>query len=158
MAKAAKRKMIDTTEHQVGQDKPRDMPSTGEARIEASEIELVDGPDWKKKAEALAFMEEPVEVMVHETADKNAETIVEVFNSGRRQMFIRGQVQTVKRKFVEVLARAKHTVYRQERYKDHEGNDAIRNIPMTALRYPFSIVSDTNPKGRDWLKKILAEA
>lgn len=155
---ATKPKPIDTREHKIGQDKaPRDLPSTGDARLTPTIIEPVEGPDWETKAETLAFMEETVEVMVAESTDKNDEVIVEVFNGGRAQRFIRGQSQTVKRKFIEVLARAKQTRYRQESYKAHDGSDAIRNIPVTALRYPFQIMHDPNPKGRDWLKRVLSE-
>lgn len=158
MAKTSRKpKNIDTTDFKVGQDKPRNMPSTGPARIEAAEIEIVDGPDWKNRAETEAFFEEKIEIMVHPSTDKSAEQVVQVWNNGRSQFFIRGQTNTVRRKFVEVLARAKQTAYTQEEYVDHLGAKAIRNVPHTALRYPFSIVRDTNPKGADWLKKVLAE-
>lgn len=154
----ARAKTIDAAEQQVGQDRPRDMPSTGPARIEDALIEPVDGPNWQAKAAELAFMEEPVDVLVHESTDPRAEPIVQVGVNGRNQFFVRGQSQTVRRKFVERLARAKRTSYTQQRYKDENGNDAIRNVPHTALEYPFSIVRDQNPRGGDWLKKVLAEA
>ena len=142
----------------VGQGKPRDLPSTGTARLSATEIEPVEGLDWKAKAATLAFFDEPVEVLVHESTDKNAEMIVEFWNNGRAQRFIRGVAVTVKRKFVDQLARCKHTAYVQETYQDGSGNDSIRNVPKTSIRYPFSIVSDANPKGRDWLRQTLGAA
>ena len=61
----------------------------------------------------------------------------------------------VKRKFVEVLAKSKITTYSQEKYRDNDGNESYRQIPHTAVRYPFSMVEDANPRGRDWLKSIL---
>lgn len=155
---AIPKKKLDTTELQVGQDKPRNMPSTGPARIEKSEIEIVDGIEWKNRADTLAFMEEMIEVQVHQSTDKNAEAIVQVWNNGRAQFFIRGIPQKVKRKFVEVLGRCKQSTFSQEYYVDGHGNNAVRNIPHTALRYPFSVVTDQNPKGADWLRKMLAEA
>lgn len=156
--KAARKRSFEPMEQKVGQDNPRDLPTEGPAEIEPALIEPVYGPDWKSKADLLQFMEEPVEVMVHETTDKNAELIVQSWNGGRSQFFIRGQPQICKRKFVEVLARSKITAYRQEHYKDDNGADAIRNIPMTALRYPFSVIRDNNPRGADWLRAILSEA
>ena len=152
------KKNVDTTDFQVGQDKPRNMPSTGPARIETPEIEVVDGVEWKNKAETLAFMEEEVDVTVHQSTDKNAEAVVQVWNDGRAQFFVRGRQQKVKRKFVEVLARCKQTGFVQEYYVDGQGNNAIRNIPQTALRYPFTINHDLNRKGPDWIRKVLAEA
>ena len=154
----ARPRNIEAAEHQIGQDHPRDMPSTGPAHIEDAFIEPVDGPNWEEKAAELAFLEEPVEVLVHESTDPNAEPIVETWCNGRSQFFMRGQPQVVKRKFVGILARAKRTSYTQQRYKDAEGNDAIRNVPHTALRYPFSVTADRNPRGADWLRKVLAEA
>jgi len=152
------RKEIYTGDYTIGQDVPRDMPLDGDARIEPQEIEVVGGPVIDDLAPALAFMEEPVDVLVHDSADRNAEPIVETGVNGRVQFFIRGQTQTVKRKFVECLARAKTTTYSQQKYSDANGNDAIRNVPHTALRYPFSVVNDRNPNGAAWLKKVLAEA
>lgn len=149
---------LEAAEQKVGQDRPRGMPSTGAAMIEPQIIEPVEGPNWPIKAEALAFMNESVEVLVHESTDQNAAPVVETWVNGRAQFFVRGQPQTVKRMFVGALARAKQTSYTQQRYTDKNGNDAIRNIQHTALRYPFSVVRDVNPRGVDWLKSVLAEA
>lgn len=144
---------------QVGQDNPRVMKSTGPAEesLEPQEIEVVPGPINKDKADMLAFMEEPLEIFVHESTDPNAEPIVYVGVNGRTQYFVRGQVQTVKRKFVEKLARCKVTRYSQQYIKDGNGADAIKNIPHTSLAYPFSVVHDPNPRGAAWLRKVLAE-
>lgn len=154
------RKHFETEEQKVGQDKPRVMKSTGPAKqsLEAASIEVVDKPVDKVWADQMAFNEEVIKVLVHESTDKNAEAIVEVFNGGIPQRFLRGQEQDVKRKFVEVLARAKMTTFTQEKYKDGDGVDSVKQVPHTALRYPFSVVNDPNPRGKDWLKAVLAEA
>lgn len=154
----AEGKGFEPMDHKAGQDRPRDMPVDGPARLEPAEIEVVDGPNWKDRAEELAFMDEKVTVMVHETEDPNASVVVPTFVNGRSQYFIRGREALVKRKYVEALARAKETRYRQEYYKDANGNDAVRSIPVTALKYPFSVVEDRSTMGRAWLKKVLAEA
>lgn len=145
---------------QVGQDHPRDMRTDGPAEdsLDPPLIEPVYGPNWKDKAEILAFMEEKIEIVVNPTAEKGASPIVEVWNGGRPQRFIRGRPQVCKRKFVDALARAKEVSYTQEQYKDANGADAIRNIPTTTLRYTFQVIEDQSPKGRDWLKQLLAEA
>lgn len=157
---AAAKKGLEAAEQKIGQDRPRAMSSTGPAKtsLEAAHIEVVDRPVNKDWAEQMAFNEEAIEIMVHESTDKNAEIVVEVFNGGVPQRFIRGQKQMVKRKFVEVLARAKETRYSQEKVRDDDGNESYRNVPHTALRYPFSVISDANPRGRDWLTSVLAEA
>lgn len=147
----------DAAEAKIGQDKPRDLPTFGLARLDEPEIEPVQG-FTKSHADMLKFMEEPVMVRVHPTAEVNPEPIFGIWNNGRSQYFIRGQTQTVRRKFVEGLARARNTVYRQEVFRDANGDTAIRNIPSTALRYPFSVVRDDNPNGGAWLAKVLDDA
>lgn len=148
---------LEATSLQIGQDRPRDMPTSGPAMLEPREIEMVDGPNWKDKAAALAFMEEKVRVMVHDTTDKNESKIVEVWVGGVAQRFMRNVPQVCRRKFVAALATAKNTAYSQEHYKDTGGYDALRNNPHTALRYPFSMIQDPNPMGGAWLAKALAE-
>jgi len=74
----------------------------------------VDRPVDKEHLENLKFNEEVLTIMLHDTTDPTADPIPYVINDGRRQAFIRGQEQQVKRKFVEVLARMKVTSYTQE--------------------------------------------
>lgn len=155
-----KRQEVDAAAEQVGQDAPRVLKSTGPAKkaLEPAKIEVVESPIDTEWAANMKFNEEILRVIVHESTDKNAEQIVEVFNGGIPQRFIRGQEQEVKRKFVEVLARAKMTTYSQEKVRDDAGNESYRNIPHTALRYPFAVLMDPSPRGKDWLKAILAQA
>lgn len=152
------RQHTETSDQKIGQDHPREMPSTGPARIEPPQIEMVDKPVTGDKLKLLAFMEEEMTILVHDSTNPTDEPIPYVLNGGQRQAFARGQEQKVKRKYVEVLARMKRQSFTQERYKDSQGIDAIRNIPHSALVFPFSVIHDPNPRGRDWLKAILAEA
>lgn len=152
------RKTIEPMEMQAGQNNPRDMPMDGDAMITAPLIEVVGGPGWKDKAKALAFNEEILDVVVHETTDENADPYPFVAVNGIRQFFERGTQQRVKRKFVEALVRSKGTKYSQRNAKDSNGNDVIRHDPHTALRHPFSVIHDPNPNGLAWLRKIMAEA
>lgn len=154
----AQRKKVDATDHQIGQDGIVNMSTIGEAVLDKPDIEIVDGPQWKDRAAELAFMEERVEVMVHESSNENEEDIVSVWCNGRRQNFIRGVPVVVKRKFVERLARAKPTSYKNEEFVDHEGAKSVRWPKKTTLRYPFSVIRDENPRGAPWLRKVLAEA
>lgn len=154
------RNHFEPEEHQVGQDNPRELKSTGPASeaLEPALIEPVDRPVSTDKLEMLRFMEEEVLVMVHETTNEQDVPIPEVTNDGKNQFFIRGEEQLVKRKFIEILARCKKTAFSQRLQKDGAGNDTYVQIPHTALMYPFSVLQDNNPRGRDWLKAILSEA
>ena len=136
------------------------MKSTGPAKrsLEPAHVEAVERPINKDWADTMAFNEELIKVMVHETTDPNATPIPDVYVNGIGQRFIRGQKQDVKRKFVELLARSRKTTYSQEKVRDDNGNESYRNVPHTALAYPFSVLEDQNPRGADWLTAILAEA
>lgn len=151
--------LVKAGELPVGQKIAKQIPTDGDARIEdESDIEIVDRPLQATKAELLRFMEEPVKVVVHRTADKLADPVVEVWNGGIRQMFIRGVPIVVKRKFVELLARARDIKYEQQVYVDKGNGEAVnRMIPVIGLKYAFDVLEDRNPRGPDWLKNILQE-
>ena len=149
---------LHATNVRLGQLPARTQPATGPANFDVPRIEPVEGQNAMKLAEELAFMEEHVEVTVHTTSDRNADPFPFVAVNGRKQYFQRGLVQKVRRKYVERLARARTNTVMQEYYVDANGNNAIRNVPVGSLTYPFSVVADPNPRGRAWLEKILQEA
>lgn len=135
-----------------------DIPVTGDVSTIARpdrEILTADGIDMDYAA-ALAFNEELVDVVVHESTEPNASPLVDTYVNGVPQRFIRGQTQRVKRKFVEVLARAKQTGIKT--IVDMSNGEPVNRIHRhTGLRYPFSIQHDANPKGAAWLRNILAQ-
>jgi len=151
---------IEAAELPVGQDRHLDVPVEGSIRGIArpdQEIEIVPGPALGEYAAALAFNEELVDVIVHESTDKNAEPVVDLYCNGVPQRFVRGRVQTVKRKYLEILARARITAMATD--VQIQGDNVVNRINKhTALRYPFSVQRDENPKGAAWLRKVLQEA
>jgi hypothetical protein len=153
-------KTIDTREQKVGQNKEvllnRDTDAEA-IRDEFSDIEVMDTPHFKDKADNLLFMEEYVEVMVHSSTDKNAEKVVDVYVNGTPQRFIRGRRQVVRRKFVESLARAKPFGVATPEATDDNGDKTTKIVTSVALRYPFDM-RDKNPRGVQWLQSILQEA
>ena len=101
------------------------------------------------------FMDEIVIVKLHKTTDKNASSHVILSCNGMTQPVFRGVPTPLKRKYVEILARMVESTYEQhthpvemERYEMQE---------TTALAYPFEVIRDDNPIGREWLDHILAE-
>ena len=149
---------LESEEQQVGQDHPRDMKSTGPAKdaLEPAIIVPVGRVYSPEKMEMLRFMDEQVMVLVHDSTNPTDDPIPCVWNDGRSQYFIRGVSQMVRRRFVEVLARAKRTTYTQTKERDANGNEFYRQIPHTANIYPFNVEGDSK-RGKDWLKQILAE-
>ncbi len=153
---------MEAAEFEVGQKAPIDIGVSADVkkvkRGQKGESEIVvvsaEGLDNGYAAQ-LAFMEEEVEVMVHESTDQNAEPIVHVAVNGINQFFPRGEAVLCKRKYLEVLARAKETSISTQTINTN--NDVINRINQhTALRYPFSVIRESNPKGAAWLKSVLA--
>ncbi len=156
------RNMKDTQDAEsFGQDHERAMKSTGPAleAIEPARIHIVDGPVNKDKLAAEKFAQDMLTIIVAESSDPKDEPVPFVIVNGRRQNFIRGQEQQVKRMFVEKLLRMKKTTFTQRKDKDAAGNEVFINIPHTVLETQFAITYDpAGPKGRDWYEKVRREA
>ena len=153
-----RKKEVNTQEQSIAQSAPLDVPTTGSLdgliRVD-QDIIMADSTALGDYAAELAFMEEYVDVMVHESTDENAAPVVDVYVNGTPQWFVRGQSQKVKRKFVEVLANARQTSIKTNVHQDSE-NVYNRINKHTALRYPFSM-QDSNPRGQAWLRNLLAK-
>jgi hypothetical protein len=118
---------------------------------------VAESRDFSKLAADEAFMNELVTVMVHSTTDENQPNHVVVNCNGMNQPLIRGVPTTVKRKYVEILARMKETKYTQVT-RNASAPDQIDMVARHGLSYPFDLVEDLNPRGRAWLQNVLAEA
>jgi hypothetical protein len=118
---------------------------------------VAESRDFSKLAADEAFMNELVTVMVHSTTDENQPNHVVVNCNGMNQPLIRGVPTTVKRKYVEILARMKETKYTQVT-RNPSAPDQIDMVARHGLSYPFDLVEDLNPRGRAWLQNVLAEA
>lgn len=134
------------------------MPATGSPMLMRPSIEIptdkVIDLDW---AEEMKFMEDLLVVEVLQSDEQFPMPCISVWNGGRHQLFVKGEKQTVRRKFVEVLARRKTTKYSNIEYLDPEGNHTVKWPRRSSLAYPFVVHQDPNPRGKDWLKRILQE-
>lgn len=148
---------VDTVKEQIGQDSVLKLNETVAQFDGVVAPQKVDGPEWKNKAAILAFMEEPVTILIYESMDRNAGDWCEFSNDGRRVIIQRGVPTTIKRKFLEVIARCKQTGIGQRAIRGDYGVEGYEYPEHTSLKYPFQLIEDKNPKGAAWLKKILAE-
>lgn len=159
------RPMVESQEQKVGQDGVREFNKDNELpHVEVASPSEISGARRKKGGlrdkkwlDDMAFANEYITVMVHESTDRMAHPFPEVSVNGRTQRFVRGHEQKVRRYFVEKLARLKLTTYGNVKTKDVDGEDVYRYPQHTGLVYPFVIV---NPTAKDaaWLKGILAES
>lgn len=151
-------KMTDPTSAKIGQDQVKEISATGEAEIMSeSGIETVPGPNFVDRAELEKFMQEPIEVLVFEPMEKGQEFVVQLAVNGKNQFVLRGVPQKIRRKYVEVLARARRKNVSAMGYKDGMG-EAKNTVNISdSLQYPFQVIADPNPKGPAWLRGILEE-
>ena len=124
---------------------------------DAPTIDLVSElKDFAALASSEVFMTEHVTIMVHSTTDENQPPQVIVNCNGMNQPIIRGYPTTIKRKYVEILARMKETKYSQVT-RNPAAPDQIDMVARHGLSYPFDLVEDKNPRGRAWLTNVMAE-
>lgn len=145
-------KELDTRGMEVGQH--ADLPIT--AQVGGGAIQPVDGPLNKDYMDELAFMEEIIEIMVHEVDDPAAENPVAAGNQGRVVYFQRGVPTRARRCIVDSLIVKTDRISTPE-YFNGAGERARAIRRTSALKYPFSVISDPNPKGGEWLRKRMAE-
>jgi hypothetical protein len=117
---------------------------------------VVANVDLRALVSSEAFMNEPVTIRLHETSDENLQQVAVLNCNGVNQPVARGTTVTIKRKFIEILARMKETKYTQRMLNPSEP-DRMEMVPRSGLVYPFEVLEDKNPKGREWVSHILAE-
>lgn len=113
---------------------------------------------------ALAFLEQPVTIRIHGTTDDNAEQMIFCQVNGQGAgpngiPYLPREIEvTIKRKFVEVLARARPVkVKHSERFNPESGErESVLNT-KSSLLYPFDVVKDSD-QGRAWLAGIITQA
>ena len=122
----------------------------------------------KDYLDELKFMEEPVTIRLEPSADKNAATAFPIWVNGKgcevwnenQKRFIEmpylpvGEVLTVKRKYVEVLIRAKIDTV-ETKILDEKGENPTNTVRrFTSAVHNFSIIEDRNPMGAPWLTEL----
>lgn len=130
------------------------IPAIGEAEFHVGDIEIVDGPKMRTKAEEAAFMEELVTVFIEEDDEPNAPIFVHSGHQGVTQYIQRGKLQTIKRKFLYSLASAKHTSFACS-YGMKEGGEFNLLTPKARGTHRLYVERDDNPIGRRWLMDVM---
>lgn len=111
----------------------------------------------QEKIAMLAFFNQKVKVHIHTTTDEKAEQIFEFCINGRSYMFRRGETKVVPRFVVDRMARCRPTSYTHRETVAGNGEKQVVYDPHQGLRYPFSIVEDPHPRGKEWLEAVLRE-
>lgn len=129
----------------------------------------VESPMASNYIAKLAFNEEPMTIRIERSAERFSPNTVPCWVNGiGAEVLMQGKwiqlgylpvgvLVTTKRKYVEVLARARHQSIDTEvaRHDESETNEIGRS---DSQRAPFSVIKDENPAGYDWLTRLMAQA
>jgi hypothetical protein len=153
-------------------EQPRQIQN--QAEREEGEIILVDQSALKKEhAERLAFMEEPVTIRIEPGSEENAPQYVMLCVNGRGCEYLIngkwktavhgwisiGEVITIKRKYLEVLARSKidriETIVPEMGASEADLREGGKIRRFTRQNNAFSVLEDKNPRGAAWLTSVI---
>lgn len=131
----------------------------------------VDTPLVDEYTAALAMAEEPVTIMIEPSPEENAPIVVDCWVNGKGAEVLDprsgkwmelgclpiGGAITTKRKYVEVIARAKIEVHRTMHDDMSAANPNNYLRTSTSRKAVFSVIHDANPKSREWLTRLIAD-
>lgn len=170
-ARAPRAKEIDSRDLQSPVKRTVTLPGVDESMDEHAHIVKVDKELNDPALKEEAFLNEPVTILINRSMEKNfapkctdliaingiwAEMLVNG-NWARIGYLPRGRAITVKRKYVEVLARARYDSFQTEVLQP-VNEDPVNNVNSIAnYTLPFQMIKDENqPAGQEWLEKLLA--
>lgn len=119
-----------------------------------SPIQIVENDSIDQYARDLAFMAEPVEVMVLPSQNKDDTTrLVTISVNGTTYYMVRGEWRVVPRFVLEVLVRAKRESWNFGYRKAADGSTFETSNAYNVLRFPHHY-RDKNPRGQAWYDSI----
>ena len=152
------RKEIHTPDMQVRQPPVIALPDEGSLdRVAEQIVPVVDMPPTDYVDE-LAFMEERITIRLHRTQEKNAPNFYDFYVNGRCEWVPVEQNYTLARKYVEVIARTQPYNVETKTGTPMDERPANEIVRHQSSKHPFSVIRDPNPRGAEWLMKVMAES
>lgn len=151
-------KEIHTPDMPVRQPPNIVLPDEGELDRVADRIIPVDTMPDVSYVDELAFMEERVTIRLHRTQEKNAPSFYDFYVNGRCEWVPVEQNYTLARKYVEVIARTQPYSVETKTGSANDERPANEIVRHQSSKHPFSVIRDPNPRGADWLMKVMAES
>lgn len=119
----------------------------------------VNSQEFKDKMELERFMNEMVDIHIHDADDEMADPRFTVSVNGRKWVFLRNHSYTVPRFVVNGLCQARPVRFKNQQFVDADGVRKVRYPASRGLRYNFSVESDpSGQRGTEWLKQALRAA
>lgn len=165
-----RKRELHTADMPIKQHDSFTLPDLDQALERDSDVEIMTEKQlMKSRMEALAFNEEPIMIRIEPSSEKNAPKCVdcwvngkgaEVFDTHDNRWYAYGalpvgKIIITRRKYVEVLARSKRDDVSTEvvgRETERPENKVHRS---TSQRAVFTVIDDRNPKGAEWLQRLL---
>lgn len=129
----------------------------------AGEIVVTDEKELTHKAymDELAFMAEPVKIILHRTREKFAPNAHDFYVQGKPLWITVDTPTTIPRCYLEIIARSQPFDVKTQVFEPAPGDDSgvFRNQiqRFQSSKYPFTVVEDKNPRGAAWLAKVMRE-
>ena len=169
------RKELHSADVKIDQASPIRMPVEGPMAHPSPDLQITPPQAIKDKdyLDLLKFNEDPVTILVAPSSEEHAALFIEAWCNGkgievwdeRRQVWKElfsiptGVKVTVKRKYVEILARAKRDKVKTIVYEPQGPDGDFRNQVerVTLLTNQISVLHDpAGPRGYHWLQEILS--
>jgi hypothetical protein len=147
------------------------LPPITESVEREETIVLPEAPLVTADIDKLAFAEEPITILIHRSGERFAPRCTDyigVNGKGAEMLFKngwvsigylpRGQAIVTKRKYVEVLARAKQDNVNANYTRTNESEEPVNFVDRSTVSLcAFSVIKDENPLGAEWLSQILRQ-
>lgn len=167
----ARAKELDSRDLQQPVKRTVTLPGVEDSLDEHAHVVKIDKEINDPALKEEEFLNEPVTILINRSMEKNFAprcTDLIAINGVWAEMLVngrwlkmgylpRGKAITIKRKYVEVLARARYDSFQTEVLQP-VNEDPINNVSSVAnYTLPFQMIKDENqPKGQEWLEKLLA--
>jgi hypothetical protein len=153
--------VISTSDVPVGFDTghPAAPPEFNEGGFGVEDIQIVKPTQLMDKVQEARFMEEKVTIQIEDDSDPNAPQWVHSGHQGITQYVLRGQPQTVKRKFLYSLLAAKTVTMACRFGKDAKGDEFNDLKARAKTTHRVVLIEDRNPLGgMKWFQAVMASA
>lgn len=159
MPRGIPNRTIDSPDFAITEERTLDFSTVRQASMRGLSVEVVSEREWRDQEEMAKFMAEPLKILIHETNDKNAPPFVEVAVNGEYACFPRNvPIANVPRYFVERLARSISRTVRTHETRDPRADEGYSYGITSGQDYTFSVLEDPNPRGRQWLNRVIKES
>lgn len=167
---SARKRELHTADMPIRQHSSITMPDLDQAFERDSDVEIFTEKQLQQhRAEALAFNEEPMMIRIEPSSEKNAPKCVDCWVNGKGAEVFDvqdnrwyaygalpvGRVIITRRKYVEVLARSKKDDVSTEVIGPETEKPENKVHRHTSQRAVFTVIDDRNPKGAEWLSRLL---